>query len=103
MTIPEPDPGYGPANLATDATLAALALLRTRAGAADTGTAIGAQFELVDSWTDRFGEGGLRVLLAAVVEQAQLLVGDPEGADARLAAAEMAVLAVGLTGDGPDL
>ncbi|GAA2837728.1 hypothetical protein GCM10010441_72540 [Kitasatospora paracochleata] len=56
--LPDPDAGYGPTNLSTYATLAALALLRTRASAVAGAAVRGAQLELVDSWTDRFGESG---------------------------------------------
>ncbi|MFG2825308.1 hypothetical protein ACGFX4_38505 [Kitasatospora sp. NPDC048365] len=49
----------------------------------------------MSSWTTRSGEGGLRVLLAALADRAQLLVGDPAGAGACLAAADMVVLAFG--------
>ncbi|MER5642858.1 hypothetical protein ABT095_38750, partial [Kitasatospora sp. NPDC002227] len=57
------------------------------------------QVELVDAWTARFEEGerGMRVLLAALVEQAQLLQGDPAGGEELLAAAEMLLLGQGQT------
>ncbi|GAA4838315.1 hypothetical protein [Kitasatospora terrestris] len=93
MTSPQSD--YGSDRFRTDARLAALALLRTRAASRDAAAASGAQLEFVDSWSARYGEGGLRVLLAAVVDQAGLLAGTPAGADARLAAAEMMVLVGG--------
>ncbi|MFJ6141566.1 hypothetical protein [Kitasatospora sp. NPDC092286] len=89
MTTPSP---YGPDQLAADAALAALALLRARLQAESPAAATEHQVELVDSWTERYGDSSLLVLLASVVEQAQLLRGDPARADERLAEAEMLLL-----------
>jgi hypothetical protein len=98
--VTPPDAERGPDFLTVDAALAALALLRTRVQAGSSAAAAPHQVELVDAWTARFGEGerGMRMLLAAVVEQAQLLQGDPAGAEERLAEAEMLLLGRGAAG-----
>ncbi|AUG81825.1 hypothetical protein CFP65_7232 [Kitasatospora sp. MMS16-BH015] len=73
----------------TDTVLAALALLRSRLQAETQATVTKHQTELVNSWTARHGESGLRVLLTSGVEKDQLLRGDPDGASERLASEEM--------------
>jgi hypothetical protein len=86
MTEPTP---YSPGKFDTDAVLAALALLRTRLEA-DPLEAAASCIELIDAWTERFGEGGLRLLAAQLVEQAvTILPGDPHTAADRLTTAEM--------------
>lgn len=83
--------------LVQDATLAALGLLRAeaerRAGSAAAGIGPGHP-EAVRAWVARYGERGLPVLVAALVEQAgqHLLDGDPAAAAGRLEQAERQAL-----------
>jgi hypothetical protein len=88
---------YGPADMSTDAALAALALLRSRLEAASPEEATGACVELVEGWVRRFGPGGMPLLAAQLVEQAVtvLVPGDRAGALERVGEAEMELLSTG--------